>query len=250
MDYLEIEITCDENYREILMAELSETGFDTFMETDDGFIAYIEKPAFDPAQFERIVHAYNQKTPFVYETRDVKDKNWIEKSYPYEITINPRMSFGTGHHETTYLMLSHQLEIDHSGKSALDVGCGAGILSIMASLAGAARVLGIDNNDWAYENARDNVSLNGRSNIEIRLGDIHTTGVDSQYDIILANINRNVLLEEVPRYAGLLNENGILVLSGFYEWDEEDIIAVTDSCGVKQEARKTKNSWSALRFKK
>ena len=132
----------------------------------------------------------------------------------------------------------------------MDVGCGAGILSIMASLAGAARVLGIDNNDWAYENALDNVSLNGRSNIEIRLGDIHTTGVDSQYDIILANINRNVLLEEVPRYVGLLSENGILVLSGFYEWDEEDIIAVTDSCGVKQDARKTKNSWSALRFKK
>lgn len=275
MDFIEIEISCQEDFRDILMAEMSELNYETFMETDEGFIAYIAENAFSWADLEDLILKYEKPAQIRYEKRNVKEKNWneeweknyepvivedqclirasfhqVEKSYPYEVEINPRMSFGTGHHETTWLMASYQLEIDHTHKKVLDIGCGTGILAILASRRGASFVTGIDNNDWAYQNALDNVALNGTHNVELKAGSVYESGLSSTYDLILANINRNVLLAEMPEYVKFLNSQGSILISGFYEEDEQDMIRLMEPLGFSLQSRKRKNRWSAMYFVK
>ncbi len=272
MDFIEIEVFCEENFREIFMAELSEIDFNTFMETDSGFLAYIETDKFISGDLQNTFEKYSG-IKVSYKVSHVKEKNWNEeweknydpiivedkclihatfhnltKTYPYEVLINPRMSFGTGHHETTYLMCSHQLDVEHTGKQVLDIGCGTGILAILASKRGAASVLAIDNNDWAYENAVDNVKLNLVSNVEVLAGSVNELKITRQFDLILANINRNVLLEELPTYTQLLTKEGKILLSGFYKHDEEDITNLMDQLGFILLSARNKNNWSALLF--
>lgn len=145
-------------------------------------------------------------------------------------------------------MCSHQLDVEHTGKQVLDIGCGTGILAILASKRGAASVLAIDNNDWAYENAVDNVKLNLVSNVEVLAGSVNELKITRQFDLILANINRNVLLEELPTYTQLLTKEGKILLSGFYKHDEEDITNLMDQLGFILLSARNKNNWSALLF--
>jgi ribosomal protein L11 methyltransferase len=170
----------------------------------------------------------------------------IAKKYPYEIIIDPKMAFGTGHHATTYLMLSWQLEIDHQGKVVMDAGCGTGILSVMAHQRGAAEILAFDNNEWAVENSQENFVINACDQIRLFQRTVAEVDKAEKFDIILANINRNVLLEEMDDYAQLLHPNGTLLLSGFFQEDAPLIIKKALKTGLKVVGKRIKDRWCSI----
>jgi len=273
MEYLEVKIICDESFRDIIIAELDDTGYDSFWETEVGVNAYIARQEYDEELLRAVLQKYATITSINFTAEDLKERNWNEEweknydpivvedqvfvgasfhqakqQYPYNILINPRMSFGTGHHETTYLMLAQQLEINHQDKRVLDIGCGTGILAIMAALKGAGYILAVDNNDWAVNNCRDNIEQN-KVNVELSEGTIDIV-TPQKFDIILANINRNVLLEEAGKYTEFLNDDGLLVLSGFYTHDVADIAESIENTGFHIINQKQKNNWASVKFSK
>jgi ribosomal protein L11 methyltransferase len=168
---------------------------------------------------------------------------------PHEIVIEPKMAFGTAHHETTQLMVEWLLEQDVEKKTVLDMGCGTGILAILANKLGASYVIGIDNDEWAWRNALENFSLNGVENGEALLGDAGKVEM-GRYDLILANINRNILLRDLPIYAQGLKENGKILLSGFYESDRDAITAKAGEHSLRFNGIKSQNHWAAMLFSK
>lgn len=274
MDYLEFKINCLEEFREILIAELSNIGFDSFLESEEGIEAYILHEGFDRVVFEDLIARYtivgqikvqesvlpkiswNEEWEKNYDPIPVDDLVYVRASFHppvagfrHEIVINPKMSFGTGHHATTFQMLRHQGQIDHYGKRVLDVGSGTGILAIMASILGASSVEAFDIDDWCVDNGNENFALN-KANIQMGLGTIREVNPQGQFDIILANINKNVLLDELPIYAGLLIGGGYLLLSGFYREDIVDLEACTDTLGLKLIDQGSKDNWAALILQK
>ena len=164
----------------------------------------------------------------------------------YELIIEPKMSFGTAHHPTTYMMLSYVAELDMQGKRVLDMGCGTAVLGILAKMRGASYVEGVDIDEWAFNNARENAATN---NVEItlKLGD--ATTLQGHFDIIIANINRNILLADMERYVAVLNDGGTLLLSGFYEADEAALVAKSSTLGMTLASKKTREGWAALELK-
>jgi ribosomal protein L11 methyltransferase len=273
MDYFELSLSVEADYSEILMAELAEIGFDSFIETDEGLQAYVLESEFQERKLKELMENYADKTPLSYSLKKIEKQNWnkewesnfspievLDKVYiratfhepaaeifEHEIIITPKMSFGTGHHETTSQMMELQLEIDHKQKSILDVGTGTGILAILAAKLGAAKIHAFDIDEWSVENTLENIQLNGTDLVTIELGTI-----DSQkpevYDIVLANINRNILLEEIPKYATFTKD--YLLLSGFYEHDIADIQQKAENNGLKKIKHISKNNWAAVVFKK
>ncbi len=275
MDFIELKVDVLPDFTDIIVAELAEAGFDSFVETPQGVNAYAAAEAFDESRVQEIVRKYAALTPVTYTFSALPRRNWNEEweknyqpiyigdqcvvrasfhqlpqPFPYEIVINPKMSFGTGHHETTALMLEMQLGVDHAGRRVLDAGCGTGILAIMACKRGAAHVDAYDIDEWAVENARENCELNGCATIGVQQGTIEEVQLSGPYDIILANINRNVLLREIPLYAGKLGPGGRLLLSGFYEQDIAELNRVAAESNLSQTARHTKTHWAALGFQK
>jgi len=273
-DYLSVNISCKPAFIEIMVAELSMLNYDSMMEKQDGLEAYI-KPEWYDEQEIKMLQAKYPEADMEYGVEEVIERNWNEEweqnyepivvedkilvratfheanpDFDYEIEINPRMSFGTGHHATTYLMLKNQLAIDHKSKSVLDAGCGTAILAVMAEKLGASRVVAYDNNTWSTENAPENIALNACKNIEVREGTIETINLDEQFDIILANINKNVLLEEMNAYVKYLVKGGHLLLSGFYETDENELKAKAKQNGLTFESKTTKSGWCSLLFTK
>ena len=268
--YIEVKFLCTEEFKEILIAELYELGFDSMMETDAGLEAYVLIEDFNKTALDSLVSKYPNAN-ISYTTSAFENKNWNEEweknydpiivedkclvrasfhhdlsDYKYEIVINPKMSFGTGHHSTTYLMLKHQMEIDHKGKKVLDAGCGTAILAVMAEKLGAKEVIAYDIDDWSIENAPENVALNNCQTVAVFGGTIRTLKLKGPFDIILANINKNVLLDEMEEYAKMLVKGGYLLLSGFYEHDNNDIIARAAEYGLQFMRGGTKNEWSSL----
>jgi ribosomal protein L11 methyltransferase len=270
-----LEISCDPAWNDILEAELALLEFDSFLENENGFQASIEEEKFDRETTESLINRYREKVPIEYSLSNVVRSNWnelweknypflvveekvlvrasfhvIPERYPFEIIINPKMSFGTGHHETTYMMIQSMLGLDLTDKTVLDAGCGTGILSIFAEKMGAAKVTGIDIDDWAVENATENVNLNNCSSVIIIRSS--APDLDSQFrsDFILANINRNVLMEEIPSYFKKLNENGTLVMSGFYQEDVDLLEKTASVNGLLRTSHLIRNHWSALVFEK
>ena len=244
------------------------------METDDGLEAYIPEDEYDAGVPEEIISRY-ESFGITFSTSRVVTRNWNEEweknydpievegkcrvraifheadpTFPMELIINPRMSFGTGHHSTTYLMMKHQFEIDHVGKRVLDAGCGTAILAVLAEKLGAHEVLAYDNNSWTIENAPENLELNKCKSVTIQEGTISTIDIHGKYDIILANINKNVLLDEMEEYTSYLVDGGVLMLSGFYENDENDIANRAESLGLNLVKTGHRNHWSAMLFKK
>jgi ribosomal protein L11 methyltransferase len=275
MQYLEFKISCKESFREILIAELAEVGYDSFLETDEGFDAYIQEDLFDRNAYQQVIDQY-QDAAFLQVTEAIMPKvNWNEEweknydpievgdqvyvrasfhqpkaDFKYDILINPKMSFGTGHHATTFLMLSHQLTIDHSGKRVLDIGSGTGILAIMANQLGAGHIEAFDIDEWCVENGNENFDLNGMSGVRMGQGTVREVKPLGEFDIVLANINKNVLLDEMDVYATLVKTNGYLLLSGFYEHDVLDIAEKAFQYGFVEKEVQTKDDWAALILEK
>lgn len=275
MDYLELTLTVEPDFSEILMAELAEIGFDSFVETEDGLQAYVLENEFEERALKELMESYADKTPLIYALKKIEKQNWNKEwesnfspievkdkvyiratfhesaaaSYEHEIIITPKMSFGTGHHETTSQVMELQLEIDHKNKSVLDVGTGTGILAILALKLGASKTHAFDIDEWSVENTIENIGLNDTPEITVDLGTIDSQKPE-EYDIVLANINRNILLAEIPKYNSFLKESGHLIVSGFYLHDIEDIETLANTCGLKKIKQISKNNWAAVVFKK
>ncbi|MFN4146998.1 MAG: 50S ribosomal protein L11 methyltransferase [Runella sp.] len=272
--YLETSLTLHPDFNEILMAELAEIGYESFVETDEGLLAYIQKEHFDESQILALIERYQHLTPIVHSSVLLENKNWNEEwernyqpievankirvrasyhtpnpDFEYEMVIDPKMSFGTGHHETTTLVMELQLGLGHAQKSVLDVGSGTGILAILAEKLGAVRLTAFDIEEWAYLNAVENAALNGCQRIHFFQGTIADCPPD-EYDIVLANINRNILLQEIPIYNTYLKTGGTLIVSGFYEFDAPDIIQKAKDVGLESVVQKSLNQWTAIEFYK
>lgn len=275
MDFIEVAVKTSPEFNDILVAELGQAGYDTFQETEEGFCAYIPQDQFSEEELQEILDRYAGVAPVGHQTQLIKRRNWNEEweknfeplliaevcsvrasfhpkpdGVQYDIIINPKMSFGTGHHETTTLMIENQLTVGHAGKRMLDMGCGTGILAILAVKLGAEPVLAVDIEDWTVENARENAALNGCAAIEVRHGDVTVVEGEEPFDIILANINRNVLLADMPVYARLLLPGGVLMLSGFYTEDLNQIIQHAVQHVLTLDAVQTKNNWVSAVFMK
>lgn len=268
-----------ENISDLLMAELGKIGYDGFAYTDNGFQAYIPAKDFNAqaiGQLE-ILSFLADKYRITYTDREIAardwNKVWEENFTPitvdhrisvragfhdpipgieYEIIIEPKMSFGTGHHSTTALMLATILDRVEQikGKRVLDMGCGTGILSIMAAKAGAKEVVGIDIDEWAFQNAMENIKNNGIGEVTIRIGDATLLGDERPFDVILANINRNILLNDMHHYTSRLNAGGVLIMSGFYLQDLPLIREKAETLGLRYEDYKEDNNWVAATFYK
>ncbi len=275
MDFIELTVEAPRELADILVAELGEVGFDTFEDNDAGFCAYTTEAVFDPDAVAEIMSRYEGLGELNYSHRVITRQNWNaewEKNFQpliiadrvsvrapfhpkpagvdYDIVIMPRMSFGTGHHETTALMIENQLDIDHRGLRVLDMGCGTGILAIMAELLGARQVLAVDVEPWTVENAADNAAENQCHTIECRLGGAEVLAGEAPFDLILANINRNVLLEDMRAYAALLPSGKPILFSGFYEEDLDKIKNEATRQGLVYQRHRTLRSWVSAIFLK
>jgi ribosomal protein L11 methyltransferase len=273
--YSRLVVTCNADFSEILMAEIAEAGFDTFMETEIGFEAHAEGNAFDKELLQEIKEKYAFVNPLTFQIGEIEKQNWneewekhvepiivddkclvraafhkIEKSYSYEIIITPKMSFGTGHHQTTHLMLSAQMKMDHRGKRVMDAGCGTAILSVMASKLGAIEIEAFDIDEWSVENGNENAVNNTCTNIRIQLGKINEVNLNGTFEIILANINKNILLAEMQHYAAYLKPQGELLLSGFYVHDIPDLKAEAAKYGLTEVAHQERETWACLLLQK
>lgn len=274
MDYLEFKITCAEDFREILIAELSEIGFDSFLETENGIDAYAPEADFNREAYEQVIENYRDAAQIEVTEGKMPKVNWNEEweknydpiavdelvyvrasfhesqpGFRHEIVINPKMSFGTGHHATTYQVLRLQGEIDHQEKRVLDVGSGTGILAIMAHLLGAKEVEAFDIDDWCVDNGNENFDLNGLTT-RMGLGTIRQVNPQGPFDIVLANINKNVLLDELKIYSDLLISGGHLLLSGFYTEDIDDLVQEAKKHSLELLKTSSKDNWAALILQK
>ncbi|MEQ8470329.1 MAG: 50S ribosomal protein L11 methyltransferase [Marinoscillum sp.] len=270
MSFITLNIICDEEKRELLFAELSLFPFDAFEETETGILASCEEDAWEPEEVKDVLDRYKVE----YHVDKVARVNWNEeweKNYdpvivgdqcivratfhtpqpqvPYEIIITPKMSFGTGHHATTYQVLKFQLGLHHEGKKVIDVGCGTGALAIMAYKRGAASISAVDIDDWCIENSAENFSLNDCEQIKLSLGGIETIPETEKFDIMLANINKNVLLEQLSDYKKRLSDQATLVLSGFYEEDIPELKSAAEALDMQLDAQSVKDRWAMLAFK-
>lgn len=275
MYYTRLQVICDSEFSEILQAEISEAGFDTFMEIENGFEAYAEQENFDKNILHEIQQRYSALTPLTFYQDKIEKKNWNEeweknyepvivddrviiragfhqpaKNYPHDIIITPKMSFGTGHHQTTHLMVKTQLEMDHANKVVMDAGCGTAVLAIMASKLGAKKIEAFDIDEWSVINGKENAEVNNCGNINIRQGKISDLTFEDDFDIILANINKNILLQEMHQYAAYLKPGGLLLLSGFYDQDIPDLLKAANQYSLTQVKSHEREKWVSLLLKK
>jgi len=258
---------------EILVAELGNVGFESFVETENGVTAYIQKEEWESSILNNIFILNSDAFSIEHTFVEIAQTNWNaewEKNFQpievdglvsirapfhenpnldYDIVIEPKMSFGTGHHETTHMMVQHLSELNLVNKKTLDMGCGTGILAIFAEMKGAKPIDAIDIDNWCYQNSIENVQRNKCSNISVYEGDSSLL-IDKKYNVIIANINRNILLSDIKTYTNCLNNNGILLLSGFYKEDISIIDLEVSKYGLSLSKTKERNNWVALRYEK
>jgi ribosomal protein L11 methyltransferase len=273
--FIRLDFACPAAITEFLMAELGMKGFDAFLETENGFQTSIEKSKYRRIYLTRLADKYSAQGKISFSESEFQNRNWNEEweksyspvtilnhvliktsfhktrvKYPIEIIINPRMSFGTGHHETTQLMIEAMLGLDFNEKRVLDAGCGTGILSILAEKLGAAHVTGVDIDEIAIENARENAEINSCLSLFLEKSTAAKWHPSSPIDIILANINRNVLMEEIPYYHARLKDQGYLVTSGFINEDSALLCSVAGKSGFFRKTGQVRNQWACMVFQK
>ena len=278
MKYFEVTFTttpCNETVNDVVSALSGEIGFESFVEWENGVKAYVQQALFDEEALKEMVECFPLPgTQITYEVTEAEDKDWNEeweknffqpivigdrccihstfhKDTPkteYEILINPQMAFGTGHHETTSSIICELLDADLKDKSVLDMGCGTSILAILASMRGANPVTAIDIDDWCVNNSRDNIELNNIHNIKVELGDAALLEGREAFDVIIANINRNILLTDMDRYAACMHKGSELFMSGFYVQDIPAIREKAESLGMTFIHHREKNNWAAVKF--
>lgn len=262
----------NENLKDMFMELLGDSGFDSFMDTDDGLEAYCREVDFKESEIDDILQMEQFAGVELLKKELIPDQDWnatweasyapviindlcrirapfhqIEGSYKYDLIIEPKMSFGTAHHETTSQIIELMLQTDFNGLDVLDMGSGTAVLAILAKKLGAATTVAIDNDEWAYRNALDNVRLNDTEDIIVELGDAQSLN-ERQFDIILANINRNILLRDMHEYVRSLKEGGKIFFSGFYEEDLKLISKEAERLGLTFNSHVTKNNWTAAVF--
>jgi ribosomal protein L11 methyltransferase len=260
MTYIQVHFAFDtdiEAVGDILSAQLADLGFESFVSVESGLEAFVQTSLFSEEALKTVLADFPMKVEIDYSFHQIEDKNWNEEwekhyfnpieienlccihssfhqpegDFQYRILIDPKMSFGTGHHQTTLLMLKEILSIDFTGKSVLDMGCGTAVLAILASMRGANPVLAIDIDEWAFNNTLENIQLNNTRNIDVLWGGAELLGIET-FDIIFANINRNILLQDIPAYVNVLNDGGALIMSGFYKEDIPLIRAKCEECSL------------------
>jgi ribosomal protein L11 methyltransferase len=274
MTYIELTFSplSDESLQELLSAMLTTIGCDSFFEDQDGFKAYCPVDIFTEAAVNEVLSEPMFASVKLISAFPLEDKNWNEiwesnyepvliddrclirapfhhdtPTVEYELVIEPKMSFGTAHHETTSQMIQLLLNADVNGCSLLDMGSGTAVLAILARKMGASPVVAIDNDEWAYNNAVENIKLNNTNDILVELGDAESIG-DRKFDVILANINRNILLHDINVYAKALNKSSRLMLSGFYVSDLEVIKQSAENSGLQLRSYSSNNQWVAALF--
>lgn len=280
MKYIEVTFTMDDTglFRDMLVDTLGNEGpYESFVEIPDGLKAYVAESQYDPQYLAAVVQSF--PLPLKYQVAEMEDRDWNAEwergheavlvqydggsiwvrapfhphrtDVDYELVIEPKMSFGTAHHPTTYMMLSYVAELPVMRQRVLDMGCGTAVLAILAKMRGAAYVEGVDVDEWAYNNAIENAATNGVE-LDLRLGDaslLEDAGMEP-FDVIIANINRNILLSDMHRYAAVLKSGGRLLLSGFYQSDEGVLIARANELGMTLQSKKSRDNWSALELGK
>lgn len=259
-------------WNEILMAELITVGFDSFTETNEGILGYIQKELFQEKDLEQLHIFGMEEVEISYIFSEMPNINWNEEweknfspinvenrvqiraefhaseNLDYEIIIQPKMSFGTGHHATTYLMIQQMLDMDFRGKKVLDMGCGTGILAIFSKMKGAGDTLAIDIDEWSVENAKENAGGN-HTEFRIEKGTAENLGSET-FDIILANINRNILMSDISKYVSVLEEGGSLLLSGLCFFDVDDILEVCTAQKLTLKKKYQREEWVSLLLQK
>ncbi len=260
---------------DILSAMLGEVGFESFVTTEDSLKAYIQQNLYNENLLKEAIADFPiPDTNISFTFAEAEDKNWNEEweknffqpiiigercvihssfhndvpNAEYDIIINPQMAFGTGHHETTSLIVEELLDTDVKDKSLLDMGCGTSILAILANMKGAKPCTAIDIDDWCVRNSLENIELNNISNIEVKLGDAALLKEEKQFDIVIANINRNILLNDMKAYVACMHKGSILFMSGFYVEDIPVIKAEAERNGLHFEHSREKNNWAAVKF--
>ncbi|WP_299524358.1 50S ribosomal protein L11 methyltransferase [uncultured Lutibacter sp.] len=256
---------------EILIAQLSEEGFESFVENEDGVSAYIQENDWNVEILNNIQILNSDEFEITFEEEVIEKINWNsewEKNFnqievdnlvsirapfhenpnlKYDIVIEPKMSFGTGHHETTHMMVQHLLTLDLTNKKTLDMGCGTGILAIFAEMKGAQPIDAIDIDTWCYENSLENVERNNCKHISVFEGDASLL-INKKYDVIIANINRNILLNDMVSYMNCLNDKGVILFSGFYQEDIPIIDAEVSKFGLILDKVIERNNWVSLKY--
>lgn len=260
-------------WNDVLMAQLGEVGFESFIETEKGVKAYILQSLDSDSLLDGVSIMKNELCDLAFAKADVPPTNWNaewEKNFDpitvnnrcevrapfhkasgveYDIVIEPKMSFGTGHHQTTHMMIEHLLEEDVTGLDVLDMGSGTGVLGILAQMRGAGSVDAIDIDTWCFENALENVERNKTDKVNVILGGAEVLEGKS-YDFVIANINRNILLQDIPVYANSLKPGGIILFSGFYKEDLETIENKCNESGIFYDSHLTKDNWVAAKMVK
>lgn len=274
MNYIEVSVNVEprEQGSDILIAHLSDLGFESFVESDNGFLAYIQEEEYSEDEVKLTFGDYEDLFKIEFTTKVIPKQNWNKEwesnfqpidvegkcyirapfhekknGYLLDIIIEPKMSFGTGHHDTTQLMIRILMLLNVKNQSLLDMGCGTGVLAIGASMLGANPITAIDIDDWSYENTIENLSKNNINNVLVNKGDAQILEKKT-FNTILANINKNVLLADMSIYKNVLEKNGNLVLSGFFETDINEIKEKAENLGLKYEERYVSNQWAALHF--
>ena len=278
-DYYKVKFTlapCLAYECDILAALLADVGFESFEQTDDGVDAFVKKELWDKDAVSEVIKLYDFEAKIDFSEELVVGQDWNEewekhyfnpivfedkcvihssfhKDFPrlqYDIVIDPKMAFGTGHHETTSLMIKRILDAEMTGKSVLDMGTGTGVLAILSAMVGAANVVGVEIDPPAYENAVANAQLNGHPEIDLRLGGAETVAESNSFDFVLANINRNIITADIDRYASALKVGGEMMLSGFYVDDVPVVEAAANKCGLERVSVIEKNRWANLQLVK
>jgi len=277
MDYIAVKFSIfpfNTTVSDILASMLAETGFESFSENEDGMTAYVPASLFNEATLREFIPdiLYGSSVAYAWELIPGQDwnheweKNYFKPiligkdcvihssfhtNYPsatWDIVIDPKMAFGTGHHETTSLMLEYLLNLDVQNRSFLDMGCGTAVLAILASMKGADPVIAIDIDAWACRNATENIRLNLTENVEILAGGASLLSEKQPFDAVFANINRNILMEDMCHYVKVMHPGSELYLSGFYKKDVPVICEKAESMGLNYHDYRTKNNWAAVRF--